>query len=287
MPLARYKGKLYNLPFNMHTFYQLFGKTTPKEVQACIAEEVRREGLKEPRNLEEKALFLVGRTIYEHLIKGYTEKQWGRRATELPPSIIERLPVRFTYDNNYFNAPYQGIPTEGGYNQLIEKLLEGTEVRLNIDFLSHRSEYESIARGVVYTGAIDAYYNYRYGPLEYRSLRFEDTLYPEENYQGCAAINETDASVPYTRSIEHKHFEFGTQPVTLVTREYPEEWHLGAEPFYPVGDERNTALYRRYKALADGETQVKFGGRMGDYRYYDMDVVLRKALEADLSEFLV
>lgn len=283
MPLAKYKGKLYNLPFNMHTFYQLFGVHTPEEVQCHIAEEVRKEGITAPRNLEEKAISLVGRTIYEHLIKGYTEKQWGRSATELPAFIIERLPVRYTFDNNYFNDPYQGIPVEGGYNKLIECLLEGTEVRLNTHFLSHREEYEKLACKIVYTGPMDAFYDYRYGRLEYRGLRFEDTLYPCENYQGCAAINETDAAVPYTRSIEHKHFEFGTQPTTIVTREYPQEWHEGAEPFYPISDERNTALFNRYKELADQETNVLFGGRMGDYRYYDMDMVIRKALEVEVE----
>ncbi len=285
-PLARYKGQLYNLPFNMHTFYQIFGVHSPEEMKHCIEEEVNKEIIIEPKNLEEKAISLVGRTIYEYLIKGYTEKQWGRTAKELPAFIIERLPVRYMFDNNYFNDPYQGIPI-GGYNKLIQGLLESIEVRLNTDFLFYRDEYEKIAHQIVYTSSIDAFYDYRYGHLEYRSLRFEDTLYSYENHQGCAAINETDIAVPYTRTIEHKHFEFGTQPVTIVTREYPVEWHEGVEPFYPISDERNITLFNHYRELADQETNVMFGGRMGDYRYYDMDTVIRKALEVDFYKLFL
>lgn len=284
-PLAHYKGKLYNLPFNMHTFYQLFGATTPEEAKRRIEEEVRQEAFLEPRNLEEKAISLVGRTIYEHLIKGYTEKQWGRPAKELPAFIIERLPIRYIFDNNYFNDPYQGIPI-GGYQKLTDALLEGAEVRLNTDYLANCEEYNTLSRGIIYTGPIDAFYDYQYGDLQYRGLRFEHTLYHMENYQGCAGINETDSAVPYTRRIEHKHFEFGTQPVTIVTREYSEEWKKGAEPFYAINDDRNTALYNRYKALADRETRVLFGGRMGDYKYYDMQQVIQKALNADFGKVL-
>ncbi len=285
-PLARYGGKLYNLPFNMHTFYQLYGLSTPQEVRLHIEKEVQNESFSEPRNLEEKAISLVGRTIYESLIKGYTEKQWGRSAKELPAFIIERLPIRYTFDNNYFNDPYQGIPV-GGYQPLIEALLEGVEVRLCSDYLHHREMYDTVSRGIVYTGPMDAFYKYKFGHLEYRSLRFEDQLYEIDNYQGCAAINETDGKVPFTRSIEHKHFEFGTQPVTVVTREFPDEWKIGSEPFYSISDPRNNALFARYKALADREVRVLFGGRMADYQYYDMDVVIRKALEVDFEKILM
>lgn len=283
-PLAHYKGKLYNLPFNMHTFYQLFGTATPKEARKRIKEELQKEPFKSPRNLEEKAISLIGRTLYEHLVKGYTEKQWGRPANELPSFIIERLPVRYTYDNNYYNDPYQGIPIEG-YGKLINELLKNIEVRLNTDFVLCKSEYKTLCRRIVYTGSIDAYYEYCYGYLQYRSLRFEDTLYQEEDHQGCAAINETDVTVPYTRSIEHKHFEFGTQPVTIVTREYPEEWKEGAEPFYPINNPKNTEMFNRYKILAQQETHTLFGGRLADYQYYDMDTVVQKALEQDLDSF--
>ncbi len=284
-PLAHYKGRLYNLPFNMHTFYQLFGTATPKEARKKIEEELQKEPFKSPKNLEEKAISLIGRTLYEHLVKGYTEKQWGRPASKLPTFIIERLPVRYTYDNNYFNDPYQGIPIEG-YGKLIDGLLKNIEIRLNTDFLLHRNEYEPLCREIIYTGAMDAYYQYCYGHLEYRSLRFEDTLYQEESHQGCAAINETDATIPYTRSIEHKYFEFGTQPVTIVTREYSEEWKEGTEPFYPINDRKNTDIFNRYKRLAQKEKHVLFGGRLADYQYYDMDTVIQKAIETDLKNIL-
>lgn len=285
-PLARYKGRLYNLPFNMHTFYQLFGTATPEEARKHIEQEIQKEIFEMPRNLEEKAISLIGRTVYESLIKGYTEKQWGRPAHELPAFIIERLPVRYVYDNNYFNDPYQGIPI-GGYGKLIEGLLEGTEVLLDTDFLEHREECIALCRGIVYTGPIDAYYGYCFGHLQYRTLRFEDIFYEQDNYQGCAAINETGAEVPYTRTIEHKHFEFGTQPVTVITREYPGEWTEGAEAFYPVNDAENHALFNRYKTLAEKEKRVLFGGRMGDYRYYDMDTVIGKALEVDFEKIIM
>ena len=275
-PLANYEGKLYNLPFNMNTFQQMWGVTTPEEAQTIIAAQ-REEIVGEPTNLEEQAISLVGRDIYEKLVRGYTEKQWGRSCTDLPPFIIKRLPVRFTYDNNYFNDPYQGIPTDG-YTALVERLLAGAEVRLGVDYLAHRDELNALADQVLYTGPIDAYYDYCYGALEYRSLRFEDEILPVEQYQPVAVVNYNERAIPFTRIIEHKHFVFGKGDKTVITREYPADWTPGAEPYYPVNDAKNQALYDRYRQLAEGEEQVLFGGRLGQYRYYDMDKVVAVAL---------
>lgn len=276
-PVARYKNEIYNMPFNMNTFSKMWGVITPAEAKARIEEQKKAAGITEPANLEEQALSLVGKDIYEKLVKGYTEKQWGRRATELPAFIIRRLPVRFIYDNNYFNDRYQGIP-EGGYTQICEKMLDGAEVRLNVDYFENRSELDALADKVLFTGMIDEYYGYRYGELEYRSLRFETETLDCENYQGNAVVNYTEYEVPYTRVIEHKHFEFGTQPKTVVTREYPATWKKGDEPYYPVNNERNDALYAKYKALAEAEGNVIFGGRLGMYKYYDMDDTIAAAL---------
>jgi len=275
-PIANYKGELYNMPFNMHTFYQMWGVTTPDAARAKI-EEQRREITGEPKNLEEQAISLVGRDIYEKLVKGYTEKQWGRSCTELPAFIIKRLPVRYTFDNNYFNDPYQGIPEEG-YTALVERLLAGAEVQLGVDYLDRREELNALADRVVYTGCIDAYYDYCYGPLEYRSLRFETETLDTDNYQGVAVVNYNEREIPYTRVIEHKHFVFGQQEKTVITREYPATWELGMRPYYPVNNEKNQALYEQYRALADREDQVVFGGRLGHYKYYDMDKVVEAAL---------
>ncbi|ABS40542.1 UDP-galactopyranose mutase [Clostridium botulinum] len=283
-PIANYKGELYNLPFNMNTFNKLWGVITPKEAKEEIEKQKREAGIKEPKNLEEQAISLVGTDIYEKLIKGYTEKQWGRSATELPDFIIKRLPVRFTYDNNYFNDTYQGIPI-GGYNPIIEKMLENCEVRLNVDFFKHRKELEAIAEKIVYTGMIDEFYDYKYGVLEYRSLRFETEVLDLENYQGNAVINYTDKETSYTRVIEHKHFEFGTQQKTIVTKEYPSEWEKGDEPYYPINDKKNIELYEKYKDLAVKEDKVLFGGRLADYKYYDMHHIVGKALEKVKEEF--
>ena len=282
-PVARYKDELYNMPFNMNTFCKMWGVVSPAEAEAII-EKQRAEITGEPRNLEEQAIKLVGRDIYEKLVKGYTEKQWGRPCTELPAFIIKRLPVRFVYDNNYFNDKYQGIPI-GGYTQMIEKMLEGADIRLNTDFLSDRENLSALAEKIVYTGPIDAYFNYCYGELEFRSLRFETEDLQTENYQGNAVVNYTEFEVPYTRIIEHKHFEFGCQggektDHTVITREYPKIWQKGDEPYYPINDEKNNALYAKYKALADSEKNVIFGGRLGEYRYYDMDKVIERAREA-------
>ena len=277
-PIANYKGEIYNLPFNMNTFNKLWGVRTPKEAQKKIEEQKKELGIVEPKNLEEQAISLIGKDIYEKLIKGYTEKQWGRDATELPNFIIKRLPVRFTYNNNYFNDRYQGIPI-GGYTKIIKKMLEGIEVRLNSNFFDKREEYENIANKIVFTGMIDEYYNYCFGKLEYRSLRFETEILNEENYQGNAVVNYTEREIPYTRIIEHKHFEYGQQEKTVITREYPSEWKEGDEPYYPVNNERNNELYLKYKALADKEEKVIFGGRLGEYKYYDMDKVIGKVLE--------
>lgn len=282
-PVANFHGELYNLPFNMNTFYQMWGVRTPEEAKAKIAEQ-RAEIKGEPSNLEEQAISLVGRDIYEKLICGYTEKQWGRPCKELPSFIIKRLPVRFTYDNNYFNDRYQGIP-EGGYTPLIENLLNGIEIRLNTDFLADREHWLSQAKKVVYTGTVDAYFNYCFGKLEYRSLRFETETLDRENYQGVAVVNYTDAETPFTRLIEHKHFEYGTQPKTVITREYPAVWQEGMEPYYPVNDHNNSTLYQKYAALAQKEENVLFGGRLGQYCYYDMDKVIAAALEAAKKEF--
>lgn len=275
-PLANYEGKLYNLPFNMHTFQQMWGVTTPDEAQAIIAAQ-RGEIAGEPANLEEQAISLVGRDIYEKLVRGYTEKQWGRPCTDLPPFIIKRLPVRFTYDNNYFNDPYQGIPVEG-YTALVERLLEGAEVRLGVDYLACREELNALADRVVYTGPIDAYFDYCYGPLQYRSLRFEDEILLIPQYQPVAVVNYNEREIPFTRIIEHKHFMFGTGDRTVITREYPMEWTEGAEPYYPVNDEKNQELFQRYYQLAKAEERVLFGGRLGQYRYFDMDKVIAEAL---------
>jgi len=276
-PLACYQGRLYNLPFNMNTFYALWGVKTPDEARRKIAEQ-RREGKSgEPRNLEEQALTLVGQDIYEKLIKGYTEKQWGRSCKDLPAFIIKRLPLRFTFDNNYFDAAYQGIPA-GGYNKLIEGLLKGIIVETNVDFFADRKRWQSMAESIVYTGKIDEFYDYRYGKLEYRTVRFENEILDTPNFQGNAVVNYTDAEVPWTRIIEHKHFEFGTQPKTVISKEYPVEYACGMEPFYPINDDKNDALYARYKELAAKEKNVVFGGRLADYAYYDMDKVIEKAL---------
>ena len=275
-PVANYHGEVYNLPFNMNTFSRMWGISTPAEAKAIIdAQRMQITG--EPRNLEEQAISLVGTDIYQKLVKGYTEKQWGRDCRDLPAFIIKRLPVRYTYDNNYFNDLYQGIPI-GGYNGLIEKLFEGSEVHTGVDYLKERSRYDSLAEKVVYTGPVDAFFEYRLGKLEYRTVRFETQILDVENYQGNAVVNYTDRETPYTRIIEHKHFEFGTQPKTVVSREYPSEWSEGMEPYYPVNDERNQTLYRRYAALAAEEKQVIFGGRLGEYKYYDMDKVIEAAM---------
>ena len=281
-PVANYKGELYSLPFNMYTFNKMWGVVTPEEAAAKI-EEQRREITHEPQNLEEQAISLVGRDIYEKLIKGYTGKQWGRPCTELPAFIIKRLPVRFTYDDNYFNALYQGIPN-GGYTAMVEKMLAGTEVRLNVDYLAEKAALDALAEKVVYTGPVDAYFGYRLGALQYRSVRFETETLDTDNYQGNAVVNYTDAETPYTRIIEHKHFEFGTQPKTVISREYSAEWKPGDEPYYPVNDEKNGALYAEYKKLADAESKVIFGGRLGEYKYYDMDQVIAAVLDRCESE---
>lgn len=283
-PVARYRDELYNLPFNMNTFSKMWGIATPAEAKKIIAEQIADLHITEPRNLEEQALSLVGRDVYEKLVKGYTEKQWGRDCRELPAFIIKRLPLRFIYDNNYFNDRYQGIPM-GGYNQIVEKLLEGTEVRLETDYLEHREELDGLADRIIYTGMIDRFYEYKLGVLEYRSVRFETEELPVDNYQGNAVVNYTEREVPYTRIIEHKHFEFGTQPTSVVSREYSSEWKKGDEPYYPVNNEKNNALYNRYKELAERENRVVFGGRLGGYKYYDMDKVIAAALELCDKEF--
>ena len=276
-PVANYKGELYNLPFNMNTFAKLWGIVTPDEAAAKIAEQ--RTAVKgEPQNLEEQAISLVGTDIYTKLIKGYTEKQWGRSCTELPAFIIKRLPVRYTFDNNYFNDRYQGIPV-GGYNKLIDALLDGIEVRTGVDYNASRTEYEGLAHKVVYTGPVDAYFGYKLGQLEYRGLRFETERLEEINHQGVAVMNYTEREIPYTRVIEHKHFEFGTQPVTYVTKEYPADWQPGEEAYYPVNNEHNQKLYQKYADLAAKEENVIFGGRLAEYKYYDMDDVIKSALE--------
>lgn len=281
-PLANYKGTLYNLPFNMNTFYQMWGKSSPSDVKAII-ENQRREIDGEPKNLEEQAIKLVGRDIYEKLIKGYTEKQWGRKCTELPSFIIRRLPVRLTFDNNYFSDSYQGIPI-GGYTAMVEKMLEGCEVRLGIDYLMKREYWNSIAKKVIYTGPIDAYFDYCFGQLQYRSVRFETKVLDMENYQGNAVVNYTDEETPFTRIIEHKHFEFGQEPSTVISMEYSEEWQLGKEAYYPINDSHNSKIYVQYKALADSEKNTVFGGRLGEYKYYDMDRVIKAALEKVMCE---
>ena len=285
-PVANYKGELFSLPFNMYTFNRMWGVVTPEEAEAKIAEQ-KKEIREEPKNLEEQAISLVGRDIYEKLIKGYTEKQWGRPCKQLPAFIIKRLPVRLTFDNNYFNALYQGIPV-GGYTKIVERMLEGIEVKLNTDYLEQKEYWNSQADKIIYTGPIDAYFDYSLGNLEYRSVRFETEILEQPNFQGNAAVNYTDAETPWTRIIEHKWFEFGKDekgnslPKTVISREYSSEWKLGDEPYYPVNDEKNNRLYKSYKILADKEDKVVFGGRLGEYKYYDMDQTIEKALELSL-----
>ena len=281
-PVARYKDELYNMPFNMNTFSRMWGVKTPQEAKEKIEQQIYEAGITEPKNLEEQAISLVGKDIYEKLVKGYTEKQWGRRATELPAFIIKRLPVRFVYDNNYFNDKYQGIPI-GGYTQMVEKMLEGIEVRLSTDFFADRENLSKLANKIVFTGMIDEYYDYCYGELEYRSLCFETEVLDCENYQGNAVVNYTEYEIPYTRIIEHKHFEFGCQngnvnPKTIITREYPATWEKGDEPYYPMNDEKNNTLYTKYKELSEKESNVIFGGRLGMYKYFDMHNVVAEAL---------
>ena len=280
-PVANYKGEMYNMPFNMNTFSKMFNISTPAEAMEVLDKE-RAEITGEPQNLEEQAISLVGRTVYTKLVKGYTEKQWGRDCTELPAFIIKRLPVRFTYDNNYFNDRYQGIPCEG-YTTMVERMLDGADVVLNTNFLDDREKWLGMADNCVYTGPIDEYFGYKLGKLEYRSLKFETEVLDEENHQGVAVVNYTDRETPYTRIIEHKHFNFGTQPKTVVTREYPTAWEEGMEPYYPVNDERNTNLYHQYAELAAGEG-VLFGGRLAEYRYYDMDDTVAAALKLAATE---
>ena len=283
-PVANYKGELYSLPFNMYTFNKMWGVVTPEEAQTKIEEQKKAANITEPKNLEEQAISLVGKDIYEKLIKGYTEKQWGRECKDLPSFIIKRLPVRLTFDNNYFNALYQGIPM-GGYTKMVANMLDGIEVRLNEDYLAKKDEYDALAEKIIYTGPIDAYFNYSLGNLEYRSVRFETELLDKPNYQGNAAVNYTDRETPYTRIIEHKWFEFGKDDQgndilkTVISKEYSSEWKPGDEPYYPVNDEKNCALYAKYKELADKETNVVFGGRLGEYKYYDMDAVIASALD--------
>ena len=279
-PVAIYNGELYNMPFNMNTFNKLWGVITPKEAKEKIAEEIKEAGIINPKNLEEQAISLVGRTIYEKLVKGYTEKQWGKRANELPSFIIKRLPVRFTYDNNYFNDTYQGIPI-GGYTKIIEKMLDGIEVKLNTDYFENRENLEKIAEKTVFTGMIDKFYDYKFGELEYRSLKFENQTLEEQNHQGNAVVNYTEYEIPYTRIIEHKHFEFDTEnPKTIITKEYPDFWNKEKEPYYPVNNEKNNEIYEKYKNYAQKDNNVIFGGRLGKYKYYDMDKVIQAALDA-------
>ena len=289
-PVANYKGKYFNLPFNMNTFYQMWGVRTPEEAKAKIEEQkqealqrMKNAGITEPRNLEEQAILLIGKDIYEQLIKGYTEKQWGRPATEIPAFIIKRLPVRFVYDNNYFNDKYQGIPI-GGYNKLIEGLLDGVEVQCDVDFLSNKDYYENIAEKILFTGAIDEFFDYQYGKLEYRTIHFEHEILNMSNYQGNAVVNYTEAEVPYTRIIEHKHFEMFGEEVdkvsqTVISREFSSEWKEGMEPYYPINDEENNALYQKYKSLADQNSKYIFGGRLAEYKYYDMAPIIQLVLE--------
>lgn len=283
-PVAIYKDELYNLPFNMNTFSKIWGIKTPSEAKEKIAEQIKELNITEPKNLEEQALTLVGRDIYEKLIKGYTEKQWGRKCTELPAFIIKRLPLRFTFDNNYFNDRYQGIPI-GGYTQIIEKMLENIDVKLNTDYFKFVKSNGNIAKKTIYTGMIDEFFGYRYGALQYRSIRFETEELATENHQGNAVVNYTDINVPYTRIIEHKHFEFGGQPTTIISREYSAEWEKGGEPYYPINDDLNNSLVEKYKELAISRDDVIFGGRLGNYKYYDMDKTIESALETAQKEF--
>lgn len=288
-PIANYKGEIYSLPFNMYTFNKLWGVITPEEARDKIAAERESSKIAEPKNLEEQAITLVGTDIYEKLIKSYTEKQWGRPCTELPPFIIKRLPVRFTYDNNYFNALYQGIPI-GGYTKMVENMLKGAEVKLGVDYLANKAEYDQLADKIIYTGSIDAYFDYKLGALEYRTVKFETEELDTDNYQGNAVVNYTDSETPFTRIIEHKWFEFGKDengdelPKTVISKEYSSEWKKGIEPYYPVNDEKNGELLEQYKALASAEKNVIFGGRLGEYKYYDMDAVIKTALERARTE---
>lgn len=277
-PIANYNGEIYNLPFNMNTFNKMWGVITPEEAKEKIRKQCSENYVDNPKNLEEQAISLVGKDIYEKLIKGYTEKQWGRPCNELPAFIIKRLPVRFTYDNNYFNATYQGIPI-GGYTSMIEKMIDGVEVILNTDYLENKDKWNSIADKVIYTGCIDSYFEYKLGVLQYRSVHFENEILDIENFQGNAVVNYTDVKTPYTRIIEHKHFEFGNQQNTIITKEYSKEWNKGDEPYYPINNSRNSELYLKYKKLAKTEENVIFGGRLGEYRYYDMDQVIKSALD--------
>ena len=282
-PVASYKDELYNLPFNMNTFSKMWGIKTPQEAKDIIAKQIKELDIKEPKNLEEQALSLVGQDVYQKLIKGYTEKQWGRDCKDLPSFIIKRLPLRFVYDNNYFNDRFQGIPI-GGYTPIVEKMLEGCDVLLNTDYFEYRKTNPDIADKVVYTGMLDKYFDYKLGVLEYRSVRFEHERLDTDNYQGNAVVNYTEREVPYTRIIEHKHFEFGTQPTTVISKEYPSEWELGDEPYYPVNDKKNEELANGYRELAAKEENVIFGGRLGEYRYYDMDKVIEAALQAAAAQ---
>lgn len=289
-PVANYRGELYSLPFNMYTFNKMWGVITPEEAKAKIEEQKNSAGITEPKNLEEQAISLVGTDIYEKLIKGYTEKQWGRPCDQLPAFIIKRLPVRLTFDNNYFNARYQGIPV-GGYTKMVANLLDGIEVRLNTNYLQHKAELDALADTVVYTGPIDAYFDFKLGALEYRSVRFETEVLDKPNFQGNAAVNYTDSETPWTRIIEHKWFEFGKDaaggdlPKTVISREYSSEWRPGDEPYYPVNDEKNGTLYAEYRKLANGENNVLFGGRLGEYKYYDMDAVIASALDISNQQY--
>lgn len=276
-PIANYKGKLYNLPFNMNTFYQMWGESNPEKVKEIIKKQIANFGVNHPSNLEEQAINLVGKDIYEILIKGYTEKQWGKSAKELPSFIIKRLPVRFTFDNNYFNDKYQGIPI-GGYNQIIEGLLKDIPVRLKVDYFENKKYFDELAKKTVYTGPIDRYFDYRFGELEYRSLNFEHEILEIQNFQGNAVVNYTDKEVPFTRILEHKHFEFGTQEKTVITKEYPLQWNSNLEPYYPINDDKNSTRYKEYKNLADHQNNVIFGGRLAEYKYYDMHQVVGSAL---------
>ena len=282
-PVANYKGELYNLPFNMNTFNKMWGVITPQQAKEKIAQQIIDAGIVEPKNLEEQAISLVGTDIYEKLVRDYTQKQWGRPCNELPAFIIKRLPVRFIYDNNYFNDRYQGIP-EGGYTAMVEKLLEGCEVQLNTDYLAEKEKFDAMGEKVVFTGCIDEYFGYCYGPLKYRAVRFETEVLDCDNFQGNAVVNYTDAATPYTRIIEHKHLEFGTQPKTVISREYSAEWQVGEEAYYPVNNEETKELYEKYRSKAAQEENVLFGGRLGEFRYYDMDKVIRSALDAVRSE---
>lgn len=282
-PVANYKGELYSMPFNMYTFNKMWGVITPQEAADKIEEQKKEAGITEPKNLEEQAISLVGTDIYEKLIKGYTEKQWGRSCRELPSFIIRRLPLRFTYDNNYFNSRYQGIPVEG-YTAIVEKMLSGADIRLNTDYFAHKEELSALAHKTVFTGMLDEYFGFCYGSLEYRSVRFEEERLECDNYQGNAVVNYTDREVPYTRIIEHKHFTFGTQPFTIISREYSSEWKPGIEPYYPINDAKNSALAAKYQELAAKEERVIFGGRLGNYKYYDMDQVIAAALDCADAE---